>query len=1087
MRILKRLLLMFPALLIAVASLAQNTTSGLSGFVKTDTGEPLIGATVTATHEPTGTVYRAQTRTGGSYSISNMNPGGPYTILISFTGFEIARKTEIFLNLGESFIADASLASKATNLGNVTVQGTTKKATDFSGKGGTATMISRDKMENLPTVGRNIQDFLRYTPQAKFVGSNGDLAGVSIAGQNNRYNSFYIDGAVNNDVFGLSASGTNGGQAAVGPISIDAIDQFQVVISPYDASIGNFTGGGINATTRGGTNTTQGSVYTFYQNQDLAGKTPTGDKALAQKLANFKTSTLGLRIGGPIIKNKLFYFLNIEDLTNERPQPFSLSNYKGTTNTQAGLDAFVTYVKNTYGYDMGGYIENPEKKAATRIAAKVDWNINSSNRLSLSYRLNKAERYNASSSSSNTINFYNNGEYFPSTTNSFSAELKSGFKNGSSNRLLFTYTGVSDDRGAIGQPFPRVNIQDGPGRLIFGSEEFSTGNLLKQKNIALLDFFKFNIGKNYLTIGTDNEFNDSYNVFIRQNYGSYQYPNLAAFMSGAAPTRYDRSFSLVDNTTGDNTEAAAKFKTLRLGVFANNEVKVNDRLTLNFGIRADWTKFLTNPKTDPFFIDTAKKAIEQYYDLKGATSGQISDPKVSISPRIGITYRMPEEQVVIRGGVGLFTGRIPLVWPGGVYNQNGVSIGGIALTSASQLTGITFRKDPFGQYTAQELGIGLQGAKGQVDLITKNFKLPKLFRTSLAIDKGFGNNWTVSLEGIASFNINEIYYTNVNILPPSAKSAGPDVRNIYTGSRIPMRYNGTNPYQGNIFLLSNNEGKKGFAYSITATIDKAWKNGFAFNVNYTYGNSIVTNEGTSSQNNSQWRFMETVNGRNFVGRTTSDYDMGHRINAYIAKKFIYAKNTLATTVSLVYNGQSGQTFSYVYRNSMVRDNGNFESNDLIFVPTASQLQSMVFLTNGSLTPQQQKDGLEAYIQSNKYLRNSRGTYSERNSNRLPFTSIVDLKIAQDFNIKMGKNRYQFQLTYDIFNFSNFLNRNLGRTYFMGNDQFALIEFAGYAAGNIPQYRFTPITDNTPYNVSTSTAPSYSARWISQIGIRFNFN
>lgn len=1089
-------------LLIAVVALplmvtAQNTTSGLNGFVKTDSGEPLVGATINAVHEPTGTVYRVQSRTGGRFDISNMNPGGPYTIEVSFTGFSTEKRTDVYLVLGQSYKIDLALAPSSKNLGDVVVTAVRTRS-EVSVKGGAQTVIGPDKLENLPTVGRNIQDFLRYTPQAKFVGGNGNLAGVSIAGQNNRYNSFYIDGAVNNDVFGLSASGTNGGQAGVGPISIDAIDQFQVVISPFDASLGNFTGGGINATTRSGTNKVQGSVYYFLQNQDLTGKTPTGDKAAATKLANFSSKTYGFRVGGPIVKNKLFYFLNAEGIQNERPQPFSFSQYRGNS-TQADIANLQNFVKTNFGYDMGGYLDNPETIESNRITAKLDWNMNTRNRLALSYRYNNSERVNAAASSSGTINFFNNGEFFPSTTNSLSAELKSTFNKGASNRLLLTLTRVVDDRGAIGSPFPRVRINDGSGSLVFGSEEFSTANLLKQTNIGFLDFFKFSKGKNYITIGTDNELSKSYNVFIRQNYGSYQYLNLADFLNNAAPIRYDRSFSLVDNSTGDNTEAAAKFNTLRLGFFINDEYRANENLTLNFGLRADWNKFLTTPRTDRFFNDSAISKISQYYDLQGARSGQISDPKISLNPRFGFTYKVPEENITVRGGAGLFTGRVPLVWPGGVYNQNGVSIGGISLTTPAAIGSLRFNPNPFAQPTAQSLGISLDNAKGQVDLIAKDFRLNKVFRTSVAIDKRLGNGWTATVEGIYTANINEIYYTNVNILPPNRTmtGAGGDTRMLYpNNARIPLRSNGVNPYQGNIFLLSNNKGRKGQSFSFTFTIDKAWSNGFAFNANYTYGNSIVMNEGTSSQNNSQWRFMETVNGRNNIVLSTSDYDLGHRINAYLAKKFTYANKSLATTISLVYNGQSGNPFSYVYQGSFVNDNGAGESNDLIYIPTQQEVASMIFLNNTvsgvTYTPAQQAAALEAYIQGDKYLRNRRGQYAERNGSRLPFTNIIDLKIQQDFNIKMGGKRYQFQVTYDVFNFTNMLNRDWGRQYFLSNDQFRLINTAGFVGGNattgtVPQYRFNPtLVGQTPWNVSTSTAPSYSARWVSQLGLRFNF-
>jgi hypothetical protein len=644
---------------------------------------------------------------------------------------------------------------------------------------------------------------------------------------------------------------------------------------------------------------------------------------------------------------------------------------------------------------------------------------------------------------------------------------------------------------------------DGSGTIAFGTENFSGANLLKQKNIALLDFFRFNVGKNFFTVGTDNEFSNSYNVFIRDNYGNYQFNDLGEFLANGTPRRFQRSFSLVDKTSGDNTEAAAKFNTLRMGLFANNEIRVSDNFTLNLGVRADRTEFLTTPKEDKFFNDTALPQISKHYDLLGARSGQISSPKTSISPRLGFTYKIPEEKLTIRGGLGVFTGRVPLVWPGGVYNQNGVSIGGIDLNPPTAAQNIKFRPDPFGQYTAAELGLGINN-KGQVDLIAKDFRLPKIFRTSLGIDRRLGGRWTGSFEAIFSKNINEIYYQNVNILPPTLKTTGPDVRNVYATSgatpRIPLRANGSNPYNGNIFLLSNNEGKKGFSYNFTFTIDKAWTNGFAFNANYTHGSSVVTNEGTSSQNNSQWTFMETINGRNFMDRTTSDFDLGHRINAYVARKINYGNGRFGTTFSLVYNGQSGNPFSYVYTGSMVNDNGPNDNNNVIFVPTEAQLAQMIFLNNSvnsvTYTPDQQRALLNAYINGDKYLRGRRGQYAERNAARQPFTHVIDLKIQQDFNLKFSGKSYQFQLTYDMFNLTNFINREWGRQYFLANDAFRLIQFAGYQAGTTnPTYRFTPPgnttnfsepTFATPYSVSTSAVPNYSARWISQVGVRFNF-
>lgn len=1089
-------------LLLPVLTFAQNTTGNISGSVKADNGEVLVGATINVLHVPTGTVYNVQSRKTGLFDVSNVQPGGPYVVTVSYVNYQSEKREDIYVALGDVVRVDVILSSKIDKLKDVTVS-TTRRGSDLSVRGGTQTIIGRDKLDNLPTVGRNVQDFLRFSPTAKFVGGNGDLAGVSIAGQNNRFNSLYIDGAVNNDQFGLSASGTNGGQTGVGPISIDAVDQFQVMVSPFDASIGNFTGGGINATTKGGTNNVTGTVYSFTQNQNLTGKTPTGPKDKAVKLNPFTAKTIGGSVGGAIVKNKLFYFVNFESIENERPQPFDISGYKGTS-VKGDIDKLVDFVKTKYGYEVGGYQDNAASTSAKRLATKIDWNINPMNKFSLSYRYNETSTYATSATSSSRVNFYNNGVLYPNKTNSLSAELKTAFKNGSSNKMLFTYTDVKDDRSQIGDPFPRVTILDGTGTIVFGSEEFSTSNLLKQSNFNFLDYYKFNVNKHAFTVGVDYELSKSYNVFIRQNFGSYQYSTLSDFLNEKDPIRYDRSFSILDKTTGDDTKAAASFYTGRGSAFINDELRYSDNLTFNFGIRADYTKYLSTPLEDKYF----NFFTPQIYDFNGARSGSIPNPKMSISPRIGFTYKIPEENLTLRGGLGMFTGRVPLVWPGGVFNNNGQSVGGISITTPADITkyGIKFRPDPFGQYTASDLGLSTSAARGEMNLISSNFKLPKIFRASLAIDKKLKDNWSVTVEGSISKNINEIYYRRLDINKPVGQLSGPDNRYIYNTSQLTwasgagVAVGSRAPYTG-IFLLENQPyfNRSGFAYNFTASLDKAWTNGFSFNAFYTYGASFVTHEPTSSQNSSQWRNMESVSGRNIIGRTRSDFDLGHRVSAFIAKKFTYAKGALASTISLVYNGQSGNPFSYTYSNGPVRDWGGTESNDLIFIPTASQIKGMTFVQglydaakktypigDYPLLPAQQAQALEDYISQDKYLSSRRGQYAERNGARLPFTNIIDVKFVQDFNVKMNNKKYQFQLTYDIFNFTNMLNRNWGRTYFMSFDQYALIRYQGATGSTIPSYSFAPVKNNAPWGISSSTTPSYSARWTSQIGLRFKF-
>ena len=1089
----KRILVFIVALLLTAGIVkAQVTTSSMSGSVSSDNVTNLPGATVIAIQESTGTQYKTVTRSGGQYNISNMNPGGPYTITVSFVGYKSSVRSDIYLVLGETSRQDFELSTKSTELTAVNIAG----ARSGQAKGGTETTISRDRMANLPTVGRNITDFLRSVPQAKLGSTEGS---ISIAGQNNRYNAFYIDGALNNDVFGLSASGTNGGQANIAPISIDAIDQIQVVISPYDASLSGFTGGGINAVTRSGTNTTTGSVYYLFRNQDLTGKTPTGDKSLATKLPSFQAKTYGLRVGGPIIKNKVFYFLSLEQQRDVRPQTFDTSTYRGNLRPDYILTLRDTF-KSRYNYDPGSFIDNPEKVNADRVTAKLDWKLNDNNKFSLAYRYNYGQRFNTASSTASTINFYNDGFVFPTTTNALSAELRSQFNRGASNRLLVTYADIKDDRGILGSPFPRISIFDGAnGTIVLGPDNSSTINLLTQKNFNFLDIFKFNVGRHAFSVGTDNELNKVYNAFIQNTYGNYNYANLDSFLQNKTPRTYSVGYPLIDNKTDETTAAAASFKVLRVAGFISDEFRPNDRLTFNFGIRADKTTFLTTPGIDTFTNNVAIPKFSQYYDLHGAMSGQKPGIPISISPRLGITYRIAEEGVTIRGGAGVFTGRIPLVWPGGMYNNNGFFQGGFTASSGANpnaLKTIRFRPDPFGQWRAQDVGINL--TKGPLNLVSKTFQLPKVFRISLGFDKQLGHGWSTTMETFFTKNITETYYTNINILPPIGVSVGPGSRNVYPApNTLPITATGTNPYD-NAILLSNAKNNTGFSYNYTFTIDKRFQNGLSFTLNYSYGDAMVVHEPTSSVNLSQWRFIETVNGRNFIERSNSDFGPGHRIFAFLSKKFSYLNKSMATTFSLVYTGQSGSPFSYVYQGAAVRDDAS-GGNDLIYIPTTADLTNQIFLPNtvGSgasattYSPQQQKDALDAFIQNNKYLRKHRGEFAGRNGDRQPFTNIIDLRIAQDFNLKVSsKRRLQFQVTYDMFNFTNFLNRDWGRTYFISNDQFSLLAFSGYVASTnlTPQYKFNPLLTQpqSQTNVSTSSAPSFSARWSSQLGLRMNF-
>ncbi len=1102
---------------------AQVTTSSISGVVKNKSGNALPGATITAVHEPTGTVYSTIARTGGRFDINNMNPGGPYTITSTFVGFEVEKRDDVFLQLGDVQRVDFVVSEKATSLEAVVVAGTRSIS-----KNNNETQISRAKLAVLPTIGRNLNDYVRYTPQTKITSTGG----ISIAGQNNRYNGFLVDGAVNNDVFGLSDQGTNGGRAGTPPISIDAIDQIVVQISPYDAALGNFTGGAINAITKSGTNNFHGSAYYIFRNENMAGKTPgrLPDSVKRIKLSPFKNQTYGFTIGGPIMKNKAFFFVNVEKQKDSRPQPYTpvnVLNPDGSVrfNVVDTVNKVVNFLKTKYGYDPGDYLNNPDDVDRLNVNTRFDFNLSKKNKLTLSYRYTNTERTNPGRSTNTNINFVNSAEFFPSTTHSGNLELNTKFSDKTNNKLRISATDVVDDRGPTGSPFPNVQIvaYDGGPAINFGTETASSANLLKQRIINFYDAFKIYAGKHAISIGADIDFNKSYNLFMNRAYGAYIYSAigpvgatqinpLTAFIEDRGPSRIRRGYSLVDdNSKGgdDAVNAGANFKSVRLGFFLNDDIKVNDKLTITLGLRADKTKFTSDVPEDKFFNDTARKVIAATYDLRGAYSGQKFAPKWQFSPRLGFKLNLDDEGIVIRGGVGIFGGRTPLVWPGGVYQNNGITIGALDTSrSTNQLTApgtqyglqiagqpVAFRPDVNNQYTQSEFGLSqlLIKPQGDMNIIAKDFHLPAVLRGSFGADKKLGSGWSVNFDVMYTKNIFEVDWKNVNIAPPTIKTTGPDSRLVYSTTGNPVRfvYRPTgatnairNPYS-NVILVQNTIGQKGFSYNFNVGIEKQSKKGFTFVANYTYGNSQVYNEGTSSINTSNWLNMEAVSSRNNLPLTTSDFDMGHRIYALASKKFSYAKGHMATTITFAYNGQSGSPYSYTMNGAaFIGDGGTF--NDLMYIPASrAEMDQMSFVTNGALTPAQQKDQFEEFILSDKYLRKNRGKFAERNGARSPFTNILDANIQQDFSVKTGATRHTLSVRFDIFNLTNLIDKNAGRQYFFNFDQAVVLNVANFT-GTTPNYRFNKPTDNKVGAISDGISAFNSSRWTGQLTVRYSF-
>lgn len=1070
----KRFLLIAAFISLAVLVRAQGvTTASMNGKVVDQNGEALPGANVIVTHVPTGTQYGNSTDAGGVFRIANMRVGGPYTVVVNFVGFSEVKRENIYLSLGQTYNHNVEMKESAETLSEIVVTGTADIIN--SERTGAKTIISRDQIASMPNASRDLNDFTRLTPQASFTSQGG----ISIAGSNNRYNSIFIDGAVSNDVFGLAANGQNGGQVNGFPlISMDALDQISVSIAPYDVTLGGFSGAGISAVTRSGSNEVEGSVYYLVRNESLAGKTPTlVSESDRKKLADFSAKTYGFRIGGPIIKDKLFFFVNGEIQRDETPQPFDFSTYNGGV-SRTDIDAFGDALRN-FGYDPGGYENVIQTLEASRFFVKLDYNINQNHKISIRHSYNKGESVSPANSNSSRIRFANAGVAFPSETNSTTLELQSNFGN-KSNKLVLGYTTVSDDRDPIGDPFPYIIISAGD--IQAGSEEFSTGNLLEQKIFTITDNFNLYKGKHTWTFGTHNEFYNMNNVFIRQNFGSYRYASIQTFLDDVnngnqTATQYDRSYSLVDDVTGDDSKAAAKFKALQVGFYGQDEIQLSDKFRLTAGLRIDIPMFLDDPADDDHFNSVTAPMIEaEGYDLKGAKAGMAPKPQLLWAPRVGFNYDLKGDQTTqIRGGIGIFTSRVPFVWPGAMYNQNGVTVGG-----TRQTANINFESDPFNQPTIGDFGGSDALPQGELDLFAKDFKFPQVLRSSIAVDQKlpfWGLIGTVEL--MYTKTINNVFYENVNLRKPTVKFDGtPDDRYRFTNGRI------DHAYQGMIYLGSNtNEGS---AYNVTFSLTKPFENGLTAFAAYNFGRAEAIFEGTSSQNSSQWRGVYSVNGRNVAPVGRSDFDAASRIIASISYRKEYWKKRLATTVGLYYEGQSGAPFSYTYNNGLTGEDSRERA--LIYVP-ASQSE-IVF--KDAATADAQWAALEAYIENDDYLSSRRGQYAEKNMARTPFTNVVDLKLLQDFNFNISNKVHKIQISFDIFNFTNLLNKDWGRRYAVPNGDGTSVQLLSFANNdfvpgtNTPRFTFNTAVKDKKDLLTKDDSGLVSSRWQMQLGIRYIF-
>jgi outer membrane receptor protein involved in Fe transport len=1034
---------------------AQVTTSSLSGTVTTSTGEALQGATVKATHIPTGTVYTTLSRANGLYNLVNMIPGGPYTAEVTFVGYSSFTQSNLNLGLGENTRVDANLGSSSETLTNVVVVAG-RGAANARRKTGASTSIGKEQIASLPTLSRSIQDFTRLVPQAN---------GNSFGGASNKFNNITIDGAVNNDVFGLSSSGAPGGAASTTPISLDAIQEIQVVLAPYDITYGNFTGGGINAVTRSGTNNLEGSAYYFVRNEGTIGKDPVSKI----KSTQFSDKQYGIRIGGPIVKNKLFFFANGELARKTAPTTFNA----GETNallTTAEAQGIASLLQTKYGYDAGTIAPFDAETQSDKVFARVDWNISNKHRLTIRHNYIKA--YDDNISRSRTLFRYGNNTYrFNNKQNITVMELRSQFSNTVSNNLILGMHRIRDYRSTYGSLFPSIEITHNSGTIQVGSERSSTANELDQNIFEITDNVKIFKGKHTFTVGTHNEFFHFRNLFINNFNGRWRFGTLADF-NNDFPRQFDVTFSA---NKGENARPSAEFDAAQLGFYGQDEIQLTSKLRLTAGLRVD----VPIIGTDPGYNKAVDSTFGPDYSTSNTPSGQLL-----WAPRVGFNYDVAgNRNVIIRGGAGIFSGRVPFVW---ISNQFGNT--GLLLKTTSQIDN-TPTASPFdvngGNFepdVAKQSGIGAAGNSYEVNLSDKKFKLPQVFRINLGADIKLPAGINLVVDGIYSKTINNVFYQDINLTAPvgivdQAYNNGADKRIAYAASTNARR---KNPAMTNVIYLTNTND--GYTYNLGFTLNKTWNNLFT-QVSYNYNRSEDVNSGASSTALSNWEFVQVVGNPNDAQRAISNFELRHRVTGLVSYGIDYAKH-LKTSISLFYQGSSGSPFTYVINGDLNSD-GRF-GNDLMYVPAdASQIKFVDQLNSAGTavvtTAAQQSAAFMDFVNNDKYLSSRKGQYVERNGRSTPWEHVIDARIAQDIYIMTGSKKHTLQITFDVFNLTNLLNSDWGRQWSVTNQAFNVLSTVNRTTGAFAGKGYNYTVNSVPWSMN------FGSRFQGQLGLRYSFN
>ena len=1105
MKIQRILPLLLVAFLLPFVMNAQVTTSSITGKVTDNTGAGLAGATISAKHVPSGTVYNTLSRKDGLFDMPGLRIGGPYTITVSFVGYATQTINDISLLLGEPHQLTINMSQSNQSLEAVVISASGSR--NKSLKTGASTIVTTSQLATLPTINRSLSDYTRVTPQAN---------GNGFAGRDGRYNNLQIDGANLNNSFGLSSDLTPGGGPS--PISVDAIQEVSVNIAPFDVRQSGFTGAGINAVTKSGTNTFHGSVYHYFRNENMMGSKIDGQKITKTPLNN---KIFGGSISGPIIKDKLFFFVNAEHETRSVPGITYVATGSKNSGTQSttsieDLKAVYDFVKSTYNYDPGAYDGFPNFESKnTKLLGKIDWNISDKHRLTVKYTDFKGSDMSPLNGSSvpqngkifvtgqssglsrlpvnrfgtQSMGFSNSNYGTDHIVRTGSLELNSRFSNTISNQFIATYTKTNDTRFVPGgKVFPTVDIFNGQGLnyISLGTDPFTNNNVLDGKDLSITDNFTVYSGSHTITAGINYEYQQIRNMFMGGSQGHYVFDSLGAFLNQLQPSYYGYTYSLVP---GQPAVYSADLKIGQVGIYVQDEFKIKNNFKLTYGIRFDKPYYpenpIDNPSIDALSLPDADGHMTNY------NTGKWPKSNVILSPRAGFNWTVgADKSLTVRGGTGLFTGRIPYVFLTNMPSNNGMYQRAVFYNTKKDLDSLGITKfDPnpdayAGQFSKTP---NTTTPPQSFVVIDPKFKFPLVWRSNLGIDKKLDNGFTATVDLIYTKDINAVVMRNPNLKPPTDKYTGPDTRDYYPGS-TPTYY----PNLGTPIVLENTH--KGYAFSATAQVSKSFTNGLYGSLAYTYTQAKEVSPNPGSRASSAWQSIANVNGPNDQVLDNSQYAIPHRIIANVSYKVAYAKH-FASTFSLVYTGSNGYLINYVTSGSIVRD-GNSEllyiypkGTDVPFVDytvTDKDSKGNVIATR-SYTVEQQQQAYDQYVSNSKYLSDNKGHYVSRYGQKAPWFNQLDFRFLQDFYLKTaGGTKHDLEFSMDIFNLGNLIaNKAKGfgyvQTTTITNPLFVTKNIVNQAPTfTWSEYGKKLVTN--PFQVDNSTANL----WYMQIGLRYSF-